>query len=172
MTSKRKAKANKQNAARSTGPGTRDGKARSSRNAYRHGLAVSALQDPAISKEVERLARTIAGKRSDPYELLQARIASEAEFDLLRVRKTRAKMIDSAAAEKSNASTGIEEPASPLHHARSQNPGVRTSPRHFEAIPRHALLRALLDLEKLERYERRAFSRRRRAITRMYAPSV
>jgi hypothetical protein len=175
MTSKRKAKANKQNAARSTGPGTQDGKARSSRNAYRHGLAVSALQDPAISKEVERLARTIAGKRSDPYELLQARIASDAEFDLLRVRKTRAKIIDSAAAEKSNASTGTEEPASQApapHHARSQNPGVPTSPRDFEAIPRHALLRALLDLEKLERYERRAFSRRRRAITRMYAPSV
>src|SRR5712691_9433571 len=108
MLSKRKINANRRNAARSTGPGTRDGKARTSRNAYRHGLAASILNDPAMSAEVERLARAIVGKRSDPYELLQARIIAEAEFDLLRVRTTRANMIDSVAENLSAPS--IDEP--------------------------------------------------------------
>src|SRR3989442_9953891 len=98
MISKRKIAANKRNAARSTGPKTADGKTRAGRNAYRHGLAVSVLNDPAISSEVERLARAIVGKRSDPYELVQARIVAEAEFDLLRVRSTRVNMIDAAVA--------------------------------------------------------------------------
>jgi hypothetical protein len=143
MTSKRKIKANRQNATRSAGPGTRGGKARASHNAYRHGLAVSVLNDPAISTEVERLARAIVGKRGEPYELLQARIVAEAEFELLRVRTTRAKMIDSAG---------------------------RLS---FEVeIAPHALLGALPQLEMFDRYERRVFSRRRRAIRQMYASSI
>jgi hypothetical protein len=163
MTSKRKIKANRRNAARSTGPGTRDGKARASHNAYRHGLAVSVLNDPAISPEVERLARAIVGKRSDPHELLQARIIAEAEVDLLRVRMTRAKMID-LAAENLNASTDTKDPGSRAF-ARSQGTSPPTPPlcSGVEIGP-HALLRALPELETLERYERRAFSRRRRAI--------
>src|SRR6266699_1080951 len=73
MISTRKVAANRRNAARSTGPSTAGGKARASRNAYKHGLAVSILDDPAISAEVERLARSLVGKRRDLYELAQAR---------------------------------------------------------------------------------------------------
>ena len=174
MISKRKFKANRRNAARSTGPGTREGKARASRNAYRHGLAVSVLKDPAISAEVERLARAIVVKRSAPYELLQARIIAEAEFDLLRVRRARTKMIDSAA-ENLNASTDTEDsgsrafsPDDPGFQAATSSPTPRSE---VEIAPR-ALLRALPELEALERYERRAFSRRRRAIRQMYASSM
>ena len=101
MSSKRKTATNRNNAARSTGPSTADGKARASRNAYRRGLAVSVLNDPELSAEVERLARAIVGKRNGPYELVQARIIAEAEFDLLRVRAMRIKMIDSMKAAKS-----------------------------------------------------------------------
>src|SRR6266702_7444499 len=133
MLSKRKINANRRNAARSTGPSTADGKARASRNAYRHGLAVSVLGDPAISAEVERLARTIVGKRNAPYELIQARIIAEAEFDLLRVRSTRVNMIDATAAAK-----GLSNPA-PADEEQEQPP----------------LLHALVQLETLDRYERR-----------------
>ncbi len=165
MISKRKFKANRRNAARSTGPGTREGKARASRNAYRHGLAVSVLKDPAISAEVERLARAIVVKRSAPYELLQARIIAEAEFDLLRVRRARTKMIDSAA-ENLNASTDTEDP-------RSRALSLDTGSQEATSPPTpHAILRVLSELETLERYERRAFSRRRRAIRQMYCSSL
>jgi len=175
MISKRKIKANRRNAGRSTGPATRDGKARASRNAYRHGLAVSVLSDPTISAEVKRLARAIVGKRSDPYELLQARIIAEAEFDLLRVRATRANMIDSVAENLSAPS--IDEPALQAPGLDDTGAQAATSPptpplcSEVEMAP-HALLRTLPELETLERYERRAFSRRRRAIRQMYASSM
>src|SRR5262249_2601905 len=108
MTSTRKVAASSRNATRSTGPKTAGGKARASRNAYKHGLAISVLSDPTISAEVDRLARSIVGKRRDPYELAQARIIAEAEFDILRIRATRAKMIRSAA-KGSSASTPTQE---------------------------------------------------------------
>ncbi len=152
MTSTRKVAANGRNAARSTGPSTAGGKARASRNAYKHGLAVSILDDPAISAEVERLARSLVGKRRDLYELAQARIVAEAEFDILRIRAMRVKMIDSAAKSSSDPSLA-EEPVSEAH-------GVAA---HLGALPQ---------LETLERYERRAISRRRRAIRQMYKSSM
>src|SRR6266705_691509 len=143
-----------------------NGKVRASRNAYRQGLAVSVLNDPAVSAEVERLARAIVGKRSDPYELLQARIIAEAEFDLLRVRTTRANMIDSVA--ENLTALSIDEPVrrTPrLDDTGSQETSPRTLPLCSEVdVAPHGLLRVLPELETLERYERRAFSRRRRAI--------
>ena len=164
MSSKRKIAANRKNAARSTGPSTADGKASASHNAYRHGLTVSVLNDPAIAAEVEQLAGAIVGRRSAPSELVQARIIAEAEFDLLRVRAMRVKMIESMAAGKSlRAAIPAEKPVQ--HDAA-------TSKQSDIDDPQHALLRALPSIEILERYERRAFSRRRRAISRMYFSSI
>jgi hypothetical protein len=151
MISKRKLAANRRNAANSTGPSTVDGKARASRNADKHGLAVRVLNDPAISAEVEQVAQSIVDKRRDPYELMQARIIAEAEFDIIRVRAVRAKIITAAESLHGFA----EEPA----------------PEPFTAAA-FALLRALPELEKLERYERRALSRRRQAVRKMYKSSV
>jgi hypothetical protein len=158
MISKAKIAANRKNAARSTGPRSAEGKARASRNAYRHGLAVSVLNDPAISAEVEVLARAILGKRNNSWELLYARIVAEAELDLVRVRATRKKLVDAALAGES--SGGIEAAE------RAAQPHVVDDTR-FES-----LLRALPQLELLERYERRAFSRRRPAFREMYASRV
>jgi hypothetical protein len=149
MVSKRKLAANRRNAARSTGPNTAKGKACASRNAYKHGLALSVRNDPAISREVERLAQSIVGKRSDPYELAQARIVAEAEFDLLRVRSTSVNIIDATAG-----ANGLSNPA-----------------LVDEGQAQHPFLRALVQLETLERYERRAFSRRR-AIREMYRSRI
>ena len=152
MTSTRKVAASRRNAARSTGPKTPGGKARASHNAYKHGLAINVLSDPAISAEVDRLARSIIGKRREPYELAQARIVAEAEFDVLRIRAMRVKMIDAAATSSSDPSLA-EEPVSEAH-------GVAA---HLGALPQ---------LETLERYERRAISRRGRAIRQMYKSSM
>src|ERR1700694_3346150 len=94
MVSRRKLAANRRNAAHSTGPNTVKGKGRASLNAYKHGLAVSVLNDRTISAEVKRVARSIVGKSGNPYELMQARIVAAAEFDLLRVWAARVKLLE------------------------------------------------------------------------------
>jgi hypothetical protein len=164
MISKRKLAANRRNAANSTGPNTMDGKVRASRNAYKHGLAVRVLHDPAISAEVERLARSIAGKRCEAYKLTQARIIAEAQFDVFRIRAIRAKIINSAP-ESSSARSLAEKPVADTVAA------FPASPLQYQGAL-HALLRALPQLETLERYERRALSRRRQAVRRMYKSAM
>ena len=66
MTSERKRQANRANAQSSTGPKTAKGKKRSAVNARRHGLNVSVLHDPLLAKEVEVLARRLAGPTASP----------------------------------------------------------------------------------------------------------
>ena len=146
MISKRKSAANRKNATRSTGPRTAQGKARASQNAYKHGLAVGVLNDAVISTEVEQLARRIAGKRGGSKEFTAARVIAEAEFALLRVRAARTKALEAMAT-----AHGLEIPRSD---------------------PVHALLQALPCLEAFDRYERRAFACRRRAVREMYASSL
>jgi hypothetical protein len=61
MTSARQVAANRRNARVSTGPKTLAGKARSARNARRHGLNQSARRDGALACTIAALARSIAG---------------------------------------------------------------------------------------------------------------
>src|SRR3954468_17899279 len=91
--SHRKRQANRENARRSSGPRSAVGKARSARNAFRHGLSVPVLHDPQLAPEVTKLARRIAGR--DVLTDLAASIA-EAQLDLLRVRRLRSELINRA----------------------------------------------------------------------------
>ena len=61
MTSAHKLRANRANSLRSTGPKTAKGRATAARNARRHGLRIPVLSDPAMSAEVDIMARRIAG---------------------------------------------------------------------------------------------------------------
>jgi len=107
--------ANRANAAHSTGPRTRRGKARASRNALRHGLATRRADDSA---DAMRLAGLICDAGTLPAHD-HALIIAECCLLIARVRRARA-----AALERM----------------------------------------ALDELSALERYERRALSRRRRAM--------
>ena len=89
MTSARKLKANRANAQASTGPITNQGKARAAQNARRHGLSLSILADPIRSAEVEVLACEIAGEAVAPEILGRARRIAEAQIDLVRIRQER-----------------------------------------------------------------------------------
>jgi hypothetical protein len=57
----RKIRANRANARASTGPKTAQGRSHAARNALRHALSLRVHSDPALSKEVEALAREIIG---------------------------------------------------------------------------------------------------------------
>jgi hypothetical protein len=61
LTSDRKIKANRANARASAGPKTAVGRARAAKNALRHALSLPVCSIPALSEQVEVLARKIAG---------------------------------------------------------------------------------------------------------------
>jgi len=120
MPSARRLAANRANARRSTGPRTARGKARSSVNALQHGLAVSVFADPALSVEVEILARRIVGP--DPNLLHLARGIAEAQVDLRRVRQIRSQLIARAEADADYASDrDLEEALSTLAWCAREN---------------------------------------------------
>jgi hypothetical protein len=136
MASARQIAANRRNARRSTGPKTASGRARASRNACRHGLRGTS-GTAAWSDEVERLARQIAGGSDAPTITALARSAAEADFDIERVRLTRAGII--AAIEQTLA-------------ASAGRPDMES------------FARVAARLNILNRYERRAAGRRDKAI--------
>ena len=85
MTSERQIAANRRNAKRSSGPRSAAGKARSRRNAQRHGLAIASRTIPAFQQDVMELARLLSPAGDDFDDA--ALIAAEAEIDLLRISK-------------------------------------------------------------------------------------
>ena len=89
MTSARKLEANRANARASTGPKISRGRARSAKNALRHGLSLPPRAHPPLYEEARALANRIAGPQAgDAINLLSLRVA-EAQIDLGRVRAAR-----------------------------------------------------------------------------------
>ena len=88
-TSARKRRANQRNARKCTGPRTAAGKARSARNALRHGLARSARLDPELARTIARLARALAGGGASAGRRERADRIAAAHIEVLRVRKAK-----------------------------------------------------------------------------------
>ena len=93
MTSARKITANRANARASTGPKTATSRARAARNALRYGLSLPVHSDPALSEEVEVLAREIAGPDAAAEVQELARRVAEAQIDLRRIRCARHRLL-------------------------------------------------------------------------------
>jgi hypothetical protein len=93
MISGRKLRANRVNCLASTGPKTAAGRAASAGNARRHGLRIPVLSDPILSTEVEVMTQKIAGNAATPELVELARRIAEAEIDVLRVRRVRSDLI-------------------------------------------------------------------------------
>jgi hypothetical protein len=147
MTSEAKIAANRRNSRRSSGPRTVAGKLQVSRNALRHGLATAPFRDAGIAPEVDRLATAFAGEHADAAQREQALIIAESELTLLRVRAVRTSIF-----EQMLVATGAADTQGPSEQLLGR--------RHAGVIGRPPLEQ----LRRLERYERRAFSRRQRAI--------
>jgi len=190
MTTERKRAANRRNAARSTGPISAAGKARSRTNALSHGLAASITGFVQLA-EIEQLALALAGTAPTPQMIQHARTAAAAELDLMRVRAARADFISRAAADLAifaplrlvpeetieelrsvvaSASAGIFEggsttPAESLERAILWNEyQLSRPPPNEDEKPAMAFGRHFREISRYDRYERRALSRRKRAL--------
>jgi hypothetical protein len=94
MTSQKKIQANRANSKKSTGPGTKHGRARVSQNARRHGLSVPIFADAACSAEIERMANEIVSQSENRETIELARRVAEAETDLARIRQARHSLLE------------------------------------------------------------------------------
>jgi hypothetical protein len=171
MTSTRKLRANRANSLLSTGPKTAQGKANAAKNALRHGLRVPVLSDPILAVEVEGMAREIAGDARPDLTDLARRIA-EAQVDVMRVRHLRNQFILHTLSNPDwhvprlnllrlcSMALNYENNGKPLPPALSEQLDLWSSgPRLAENLHQLGLKLALID-----RYERRALSRRKFAI--------
>ena len=95
MTSAKKVAANRLNGQKSRGPRTGAGKARASRNARRHGLAVySSGKDPALAGQIKPMVDAICAGDDDPLLRQQAVLIAENELWLSRVRAKKVALIE------------------------------------------------------------------------------
>jgi hypothetical protein len=176
MTTERQLTANRRNARRSTGPSSKGGKERASRNSYRHGLTTPFITTQQHAKRVEELARKIAADATYLVTLENARSAAEGEFGVARVRQAKVALI-----ERMLAFGELDPP--PLFGSGRQAVAFLTAlwdrgefkpPKPVDALETmpsaeadrlaEAVRRALPELIKLDRYERRAASLRDHAL--------
>jgi hypothetical protein len=174
LTSDRKITTNRSNARASTGPKTAHGRARAAPNALRHKLSLPVHSDPTLSEEVEALAREIAGTDANAEIQEYARRVAEAQIDVCRVRSARHQLLSGALSnpyydsranvrEKFKLIASFLRPNAPGMSITDLEKFVTTTPQgphKFATI----LSQETKQLLAMDRYERRALSRRKFAI--------
>ena len=179
MTTIRQRRANRANARASTGPKTKAGKARSATNALRHGLTIPVWSEPALAPQAEAIALRIAGPNAEAKALGWARRIAEAQVDLNRVRSLRRQAIARMLSDPRSDSPFGRMQGIPLINRFLDRVGRDTVTAididtmdevlHPKPLERDAKLAKILvdrdgDISRLDRYERRALSRRKMAI--------
>jgi hypothetical protein len=144
MTSQAKLRANQRNAARSTGPKTVEGKARSRQNARKHGLSVPLDTD---DPEIDELVQVLAEPKCSLGEVRETmRSVAKEQCEVARVQRTRVNIIN--------------------REIEKMIDDVDQSVTAEERIAR-ATAAIVPDLEALERYERRAVSSLRKKVRKL-----
>jgi hypothetical protein len=178
MASERQIAANRRNARNSAGPRSTSGKKRASQNAFRHGLT-KPISSAEFDREVETLARQIAGDTEDKITTERARDAAAAVLELARVQRVKVALIERVAALGRFVVPSIfQSPKDELAAIMLHFWGVRlwkTRPKlAVDPLPEmpaqepertaEAVRRILPELIRLHRYESRAVTRRDQAI--------
>jgi hypothetical protein len=173
MTSAKKIEANRRNARKSTGPRTARGKSSARANALRHGLATIALKPPATSARIKLIADAICGQSNSPPVYDQALIIAECEVLLSAVRTARTTVLKctlerlgvladfgrNRSAQQMSALSGDgtnDEIVTAVGSGKLKTWQTANSDVDF-------VRDALSEVARLNRYERRALSRRKRA---------
>jgi hypothetical protein len=174
LTSDRKIKANRANARASTGPQTVKGRVRTARNALRHALSLPIGSNPALSEEVETLAREIAGPNTNAATQELARRVAEAQIDLRRVRYARNQFLsDTLSNQYYDSRVNLRmklRVIGSLLQANAPEVSMEALTKFVTATPQGPHKFALIlsqeikQLLAMDRYERRALSRRKFAI--------
>ena len=139
---------NRQNAKRSTGPRTVEGKARSSRNALNHGLSQLARLpsiDGPVAAEVEHL---VIRFREAGIEPAAAVVAARAQAAIRRIGRYRLALLEAAQAD------------------RLRSPPARATPPAQQGAASLAPADIAQKLLRLDDVERRVFALRRKALAR------
>jgi hypothetical protein len=144
MTSARKIETNKKNSEFSTGPRTTRGKSKASQNARRHGLSLSINADPAWAAQVKNFARKMAGKRASSEIFELAHRFAEPEIDLIRIRQARRELLT------------LYLPSVDMNTLKIEPKRAKEFAVKLAKLTKQFVL--------MDRYERRALSRRKFAI--------
>lgn len=156
MASERQISANRRNAQKSTGPKTTLGKKRSSKNSYKHGLSLPVC-NVGSQKQVEELLHLLAGDALDAEILGLAERAADAQADLVRVREVKTAVLKRTLMQTQRGNRTQPEPLASLTPMLI---GEGEEEQQFVKAVQHILP----ELTAINRYERRAASRRNRAI--------
>jgi hypothetical protein len=142
------------------GPKTVTGKARSARNARRHGLSIPIRDDRELADEAAALARRICGSSPSPKLTWLANEIADAHFEIVRARRARVKLVEQW------------DSANKLSVARDEIPPSISLTEFDIQLLKHAIESGAHRLNKIGRYEKRAFSRQNRAIEMFDAVNI
>ena len=185
MPSPRQSSANRANAAKSSGPRTKAGKQRASRNAFKHGLASDSRL--IYAAEIEQLAHEIAGEATDTRRMEAARNIARALTDLQRARQAKVALIERVSRfgtlKRSFVVGSLEEviftprEMSQIDNAlaRGRMPRLRRikpmpMPEQEPALTAEAVRRALPELVAIDGYETAAMARLNRGVRQLVSP--
>jgi hypothetical protein len=168
----------KTNAAAVRSKAARAVRARSTRNALRHGLNIPVSKVSDLAPQIEHLAEEIAGADAPTEVRDYARAVADAHIDVCRVRRTRQLFLERALNEHYETCELAEQKFRILKKWLSPKTAFAPVPRslvNLLALPSirndpekwgRVVITHTETLSAFDRYERRALSRRARAIER------
>ena len=93
MATEKQILANRENAKKSTGPKTAAGRARSSRNALRHGLSLPLTLNAEMAAKADLIRKSLVSEQGKPTRVVAAIEFAQAQLDFLRIRAVRGQMM-------------------------------------------------------------------------------
>ena len=176
MSSQARKESSRRNGKKSKGPKSDEGRQRSSRNSLSHGLSLPVSADPQLSSQAERLAELIAGADASEGRMHEARIIAEAQMELQRVRRLRLERLAQPSLVKKPVTLKSLRGMIKLVEANIADDWEQMDiVERFEQDllpevegPLEQKIEAVIrSFSKLDRYERRALSKRKFAIRRL-----